>query len=240
MTEIVPAIDLISGRVVRLKQGSFDAQTDYADDPVAIARRYTAAGARRLHVVDLDGARAGRPMQLELAERMAKESGLVTDFGGGVRTFEDVDAVLAAGMAQANIGSAAIRDPQVMRRALGEFGGARIILAADARDGKVAAAGWKDQTELTLEALIERFTGDGLAWVLTTDIARDGMLSGPATELYRGLKARFPKLGLIASGGVARIEDIAALAATGTERAVVGKALLDGHICLEELARNAR
>jgi len=239
MTEIVPAIDLISGRVVRLKQGSFDAQTDYADDPVAIAKRYAAAGARRLHIVDLDGARAGRPMQLDLAQRMAKESGLIADFGGGVRTFEDVDAVLAAGMAQANIGSAAIRDPEMMRRALRQFGGERIILAADARDGKVAAAGWKDQTELTLEALIERFTGDGLAWVLTTDIARDGMLSGPATELYRGLKTTFPKLGLIASGGVARIEDITALAAIGTERAVVGKALLDGHIALKELATHA-
>ena len=239
MTEIVPAIDLIGGRVVRLKQGSFDAQTDYADDPVAIAKRYAAAGARRLHVVDLDGARAGQPLQLELAAQMAHQSGLATDFGGGVRTFTDAALVLAAGIKQVNIGSAAIRDPAMMRQCLSVFGGERIILAADARDGKVAAAGWKDQTELTLESLIERFSGDGLAWVLTTDIARDGMLSGPATELYRGLKQKFPKLGLIASGGIARIEDIAALAATGTERAVVGKALLDGHIALEELARHA-
>ncbi len=239
MTEIVPAIDLIGGRCVRLKQGSFEAQTDYAADPVEIAKSYAAAGAKRLHIVDLDGAREGRPMQLELAAHMANASGLKTDFGGGVRTFTDVGRVLSMGLAQVNLGSAAIRDPEMMRMVLRVFGGERIILAADARDGKVAAAGWRDQTELTLEHLIERFTGDGLSWVLTTDIARDGMLTGPATELYAGLKARFPKLGLIASGGVAKIGDIIALGELGIERAVVGKALLEGHIPLTELARHA-
>jgi len=239
MTEIVPAIDIIGGRCVRLRQGSFDAQTAYDADPVELAVRYATAGAQRLHVVDLDGARAGRPMQLDLAARMAAESGLKTDFGGGVRTLDDAEKVLATGFAQVNVGSAAIREPEMMRECLRAFGGERIILGADARDGRVAAAGWKDQTDLTLEALIERFTEDGLAWVLTTDIARDGMLSGPAIDLYRGLKARFPRLGLIASGGVARIEDITALATVGAERAVVGKALLDGHIGLEELARHA-
>jgi len=240
MTEIVPAIDLIGGRVVRLRQGDFGAQTDYSDDPVTIAKRYAAAGAKRLHVVDLDGARAGRPMQLDLAARMAKESGLTTDFGGGVRTLPEIEQVLDAGIAQVNIGSAAIRNPGLLQAALAVFGGEKMILAADARDGKVAAAGWKDQTDLTLEDLIGDFIDEGLSWVLTTDIARDGMLSGPAIELYRGLKSRFPLLGLIASGGVARIQDIADLNAIGVERAVVGKALLDGHITLEELGGNAR
>ena len=239
MTEIVPAIDIIGGRCVRLRQGNFEAQTDYAADPVDIAESYAAAGAKRLHVVDLDGARAGHVLQLELAARMAKASGLATDFGGGVRTLAEVERVMTAGMAQVNIGSAAIRDPQLMRDALKQFGGERIILAADARDGKVAAAGWKDQTELTLEALIERFIDDGLAWALTTDIARDGMLTGPAIELYRSLKVRFPKLGLIASGGVGNIADIDALTGLGIERAVVGKALLEGRIPLTELARYA-
>ena len=170
---------------------------------------------------------------------MAKASGLITDFGGGVRSMEEIEAVLNAGIAQANIGSAAIRNPGLLQAALALFGGERIILAADARDGKVAAAGWKDQTDLTLEALIGEFIDEGLAWVLTTDIARDGMLSGPAIELYRGLKRHFPGLGLIASGGVANIGDIAALESAGIERVVVGKALLDGHIGLEELARHA-
>ena len=170
---------------------------------------------------------------------MAGESGLATDFGGGVRTLAEVERVLTAGMVQVNIGSAAIRDPQLMRDALKQFGGDRIILAADARDGKVAAAGWKDQTDLTLQDLIERFIDDGLAWVLTTDIARDGMLAGPATELYQTLKTRFPRLGLIASGGVGKIADIEALSALGIERAVVGKALLEGHIPLTELANYA-
>ncbi len=235
MTEIVPAIDLIGGRCVRLSQGDFAAQTDYAADPIELARAYAAAGAKRLHIVDLDGARAGRVMQLELATRMARESGLIADFGGGVRTIDAVENVLAGGMAQVNIGSAAIHDPQLLRDAMKFFGCEKVILGADARDGKVAAAGWKDQTDLTLEALIERFIGDGLQWVLTTDIARDGMLTGPATELYAGLKKRFPKLGLIASGGVSRIGDIIALNQIGVERAVVGKALLEGHIPLTEL-----
>ena len=239
MTAIIPAIDIIGGRCVRLRQGSFEAQTDYAADPVELAQRYAAAGAKRLHVVDLDGARAGRILQLDLAARMAKESGLVTDFGGGVRTLPEVEAVLDAGIAQVNIGSAAIRDPGLMQAVLALFGGERIILAADARNGKVAAAGWQDQTDLTLEDLIGQFFNEGLSWVLTTDIARDGMLTGPAIELYRGLKTSFPGLGVIASGGVANIGDITALDSAGIERAVVGKALLDGHIALEELARHA-
>ena len=239
MTEIVPAIDLIGGKCVRLAQGDFAAQTDYAADPVDLAKAYAAAGAKRLHIVDLDGARAGRVMQLDLATQMARASGLIADFGGGLRTIDAVENVLAGGMAQVNIGSAAIRDPQLLRDAMRFFGPERVILGADARDGKVAAAGWKDQTDLSLEDLIERFIGDGLQWVLTTDIARDGMLTGPATELYAGLKTRFPKLGLIASGGVSGIGDIVALTKLGIERAVVGKALLEGHIPLTELAKNA-
>ncbi len=239
MTEIVPAIDLIGGKCVRLAQGDFAAQTDYAGDPVEMAKAYAAAGAKRLHIVDLDGARAGKVTQLDLATRMARASGLACDFGGGVRTIDAVENVLAGGMAQVNIGSAAIREPQLLRDAMKFFGPERIILTADARDGKVAAAGWKDQTDLSLEDLIQRFMGDGLQWVLTTDIARDGMMTGPAIELYAGLKRRFPKLGLIASGGVARIEDIAALDRLGIERAVVGKALLEGNIPLTELAKNA-
>ena len=240
MTEIVPAIDLIGGRCVRLRQGSFEQQTDYAADPVDLAKAYADAGARRLHIVDLDGAKAGRVMQLDLAVRMAQGSGLIADFGGGVRTFEDARRVIDAGIAQVNIGSAAIRDPDMMRRTLIELRPEHAILAADARDGKVAAAGWKDQTELTLADLIGRFMGDGLAWVLTTDIARDGMMSGPALDLYKDLKAKFPQLGLIASGGVASTADIVALGRLGIERAVVGKALLEGHIPLKELATNAR
>lgn len=239
MTEIIPAIDIIGGKCVRLRQGAFDQQTTYDADPVELAVSYAKAGAKRLHVVDLDGARAGEVTQLDLAARMAKESGLVTDFGGGVRTLAAIEQVLDAGFAQVNIGSAAIRSPGLLQAALAIFGGDKVILAADARDGKVAAAGWKDQTDLTLEALIGDFIDEGLAWVLTTDIARDGMLSGPSIELYRGLKTHFPHLGLIASGGVARIEDVADLDAIGVERVVVGKALLDGHIALEELARHA-
>ncbi len=239
MTEIVPAIDLIGGSCVRLAQGDFAAQTDYAADPVEIAKSYAAAGAKRLHIVDLDGARAGKVLQLDLATRMARGSGLICDFGGGIRTIDAVENVLAGGIAQVNIGSAAIRDPQLLRDAMRFFGPERVILGADARDGKVAAAGWKDQTDLALEDLIERFIGDGLEWVLTTDIARDGMLSGPATDLYAGLKKRFPKLGLIASGGVSRIGDIVALTKLGIERAVVGKALLEGHIPLTELRNYA-
>jgi phosphoribosylformimino-5-aminoimidazole carboxamide ribotide isomerase len=240
MTELVPAIDIMAGRTVRLRQGSFDERTEYEADPVALACRYAEAGAKRLHVVDLDGAKAGRVTQLDLAARMARDSRLEIDFGGGVRSLADVGRVLAAGIAQVNIGSAAIREPALLTAALDEQGPDRIILAADARGGKVAASGWKEQTDVTIEELIGRFVDHGLAWVLTTDIARDGMMTGPALDLYRTLKERFPKLGIIASGGVANASDLDDLAQIGVERAVVGKALLEGQIPLEEIARHAR
>jgi phosphoribosylformimino-5-aminoimidazole carboxamide ribotide isomerase len=230
----------MAGRTVRLRQGSFDRKTEYEADPVALACRYAEAGAKRLHVVDLDGARAGRVTQLDLAARMARDSRLEIDFGGGVRSLADVGRVLAAGIAQVNIGSAAIREPALLTAALDEHGPDRIILAADARDGKVAASGWKEQTDVTIEALIARFVGHGLAWVLTTDIARDGMMTGPALDLYRTLKERFPKLAIIASGGIANASDLDSLAQIGVERAVVGKALLEGQIPIEEIARHAR
>ena len=239
MTELVPAIDIIGGRCVRLRQGSFEARTDYDADPVELARSYARAGARRLHIVDLDGARTGAPRQLALAARMASESGLAVDFGGGVRAMRDAENVLRAGIAQVNIGSAAIRNPLLLEECLARFGGERIILAADARDGKVAAAGWAEQTDITLETLIGHFLPSGLAWALVTDIARDGMMTGPSLDLYRRLKAAFPGLELIASGGVSKTGDLADLDALGIERVVVGKALLEGSIPLSEIARHA-
>ncbi len=234
MIEVVPAIDLIGGAVVRLVEGDFARRTDYATDPVTLARDLAKAGFKRLHIVDLDGARAGRVMQAAVVERMVKASGLSVDFGGGVRSRADVDAVLATGVAQVNIGSAAIRAPEFMQACLEHYGPDAIILAADARDGRVAAAGWKDQTDVTLTGIIEQFRAHGLIWALVTDIARDGTLSGPSLDLYAGLMMQFPSLKLIASGGVGDISDVAALNELGCRRVVVGKALLEGRISKAE------
>jgi phosphoribosylformimino-5-aminoimidazole carboxamide ribotide isomerase len=240
MIEVVPAIDIIGGAVVRLSEGDFARRTDYATDPVELAKHYAAAGFRRLHLVDLDGARAGHIVHAGLLRRIVDASGLAVDFGGGVRSRADVAAALAAGAVQVNIGSAAISDPEMVVACLAEHGADAIILGADARDGLVAAHGWREQTALTLDALIERFTPFGLSWALVTDIGRDGMLSGPAVDLYARLTAAFPKVGFIGSGGVASMDDIRALDAIGVPRVVVGKALLEGRISAQEAVAYAR
>lgn len=239
MIQVVPAIDIIDGRCVRLREGRFDAATDYALAPVDVAKRYRDAGLKRVHVVDLDGARAGHLVHVDLLARIVRESGLAVDVGGGLRSMADIDTAFAAGAAEVNIGSAAIRDPGLLLAALGRYGADRIILAADVRNGKIATHGWQDQTAIDIIDVIERFLSAGLHWVMCTDIARDGMLGGPSLELYRGLLARFPGIGLIASGGVAGLADIAALDDLHMPRTVIGKALFEGRIKLEEIAAYA-
>lgn len=235
MIEAVPAIDIIAGRAVRLKEGRFDSTTDYGLDPLDVARRYRDAGLKRVHVVDLDGAKAGHIVHGDLVERIAAESGLAVDFGGGLRTIEAIEQAFALGIAQVNLGSAAIRDPDLIGRTIDRFGADRVILAADVRDSKIATHGWQSQTDIGIADLIARLLPAGLHWVMCTDIAKDGMLAGPAVELYRKLTAEFPQIGLIASGGVSSIADVAALDGLGLPRVVIGKALFEGHVSLEEL-----
>lgn len=236
----VPAIDIIDGRCVRLREGRFDAATHYDLDPIEVAERYRDAGCTHVHVVDLDGARAGRAVHLPLLKRIRDRSGLAVDYGGGLRSMTDLAAAIEAGADQVNIGSAAIRTPELLHQAIETFGAERVILAADVRDGRIATHGWQAQTPHDVTDVIAGFLPAGLRWVMCTDIARDGMLQGPAVELYRRLIQRFPDLSLIASGGVATLADLTALDELGLPRVVVGKALFEGRISLEEIVGHAR
>lgn len=236
MIEIIPAIDLIDGRCVRLTQGDYGRQTTYSATPEDMARRFADIGIRRLHLVDLDGAKAGYPCNLRVLERIAGLGIIDVEWGGGIKSCEGLDAVLTAGAGHAIIGSLAVRNPELMEEWLGEFGGERIILGADLRDGKVAVGGWLEDSPLTADDLMKRFIPCGLKETITTDISRDGMLSGPATELYVGLQERYPEVVFTVSGGISSMDDILELDRLGLPRVIVGKAIYEGRISLPDIA----
>lgn len=230
--ELIPAIDLRGGRVVRLRQGDFAQATFYDQDPIALARRFALGGFRRLHVVDLDGAEAGKPRQLRLIEGIVAAFGGEVQLGGGLRDAADLEAAFASGVARVVVGSAALADPDRFAGWMLRFGGERLVLALDALEEagcfRVRVAGWREDGGLELFAALTRFEALGVHRVLCTDIARDGMLAGPNLALYEAIRAAFPRLSLIASGGIRSVSDLAALAASGVEAAVAGRALLEG------------
>lgn len=234
--EVIPAIDIIGGQCVRLTEGDFSRQTTYAEDPLEVAKGFAAAGLRRLHLVDLDGARQGKPVNLPVLERIAAATPLVIDYGGGIRTDDDLQRVFDAGAAQATVGSIALRSPERLEGWLGVHGPQRFLLGADVREGYIAIAGWMEQTEVCILDFLDRWTSKGLGEVFCTDVGCDGRLEGPSLDLYRKIRAAFPSLRLIASGGVARYEDLIALQDIGCSAAIVGKALYEGRISLEALA----
>ena len=205
--EIIPAMDLIDGACVRLAQGDYDRRTTYGRDPLDTALRFEAAGLRRLHMVDLDGARAQRPANLKVLERIAARTRLEIQYGGGIKSRTALCDVFSAGARRAVCGSVAVREPDCLAAWLAEFGGERLILGADLRDGRIAIAGWLEETPLGAAELIGRFRKQGLQQVICTDIARDGMLCGPATSFYAALQAEFPDVEITVSGGIATIRD---------------------------------
>lgn len=235
MIEIIPAIDLISGRCVRLSQGRYGSEKVYDGKPEEIARRYADAGIRRLHIVDLDGAKNASPKNLAVVEKIAGSVPLEIEFGGGLKTAEAVASVFDAGAAYAICGSLAVTGPDLFREILKKYGAGRIVLGADVRDGKVATHGWLQISGLCVEDLIDMYAGAGLRRVICTDISRDGMFAGPAVEMYSYLQGKYPEVDIIASGGVSSVEDIAGLEKTGIRGAVVGKAIYEGRISLPEL-----
>jgi len=242
--KIIPAIDLRDGRVVRLEQGDFARTRHFDHDAAALARRYAEAGAAWLHVVDLDGARAGKPMQAELLAQIAA-SGIRVQAGGGVRSRDDVETLLAAGVARVVVGSVAVREPATFSEWLSSFGAERLCLALDLRRGedgrwRSALDAWQSQSDTDCAELLDGFADASLRHVLSTDIARDGMGEGPNLALYRELAARWPQSEWIASGGVRDRRDVDALAATGVAACVAGTALLDGTLALEEIGRCSR
>jgi len=220
---------------VRLRQGDFGQVTHYDDSPLAIAQRYEAAGLTRLHVVDLDGAKTGEMRQISLLQQLSRETDLQMDYGGGIRSQEDVAALLSAGASAVNIGSLAVRQPSRMEEILSQYGGDQIYLSMDLRGGRIASHGWTRTEDLSVKQLLDRLLAVGLRWLVCTDIARDGMMSGPNTELYARLKQDYPELRIVASGGVHSEQDLVDLRGAGCDAVIIGKALLDGTLSLEKI-----
>ena len=234
MIEMIPATDLIGGRCVRLTQGDYTSRKTYYRDPLEAALRFEEAGARRLHMVDLDGAKAAEPQNLAVLERIAAKTSLEVQYGGGIKSRAALRSVFDAGARRAVCGSVAVREPELFARWIAEFGPERLILGADVRDGVVAIQGWTERSERTAPELIETFLPAGLRHVLCTDISRDGMLCGPAVALYADLQRRFPQVEITVSGGVSSPDDIARLEREGLRSVIVGKALYEGRITLEK------
>ena len=234
---VIPAIDLMGGQVVRLKKGDFATQTVYSADPAEVARRFGAAGAKRIHVVDLDGARAGRPVN-GAAVRAIAAAGVPIEVGGGLRRIEDVEAVLALGAAFAVLGTAAVQRLELVRSACARFPG-QVVCGIDAKDGEVAIAGWEEGTGLPVAEVARRVKEAGVTLVEYTDVARDGMFTGVDAEGAARL-AREAGVEVVASGGVATLEDIRACRAAGLAGVIVGKALYEGRIDLGEAIRISR
>jgi phosphoribosylformimino-5-aminoimidazole carboxamide ribotide isomerase len=240
MIEIIPAIDIIEAKCVRLTYGDFSRKTVYSDDPLEIAKRFESIGLRRLHMVDLEGAKRGNPANLAVLERIAAGTSLTIDFGGGVKTETDLQSIFAAGAAIANIGSLAVKEPDTFVEWLDKFGRDRILLGADCRNEKIAVNGWQTDTEVSVFDFLERMNSRGVRSAFVTDIGRDGAMSGPSVGIYERIMAELPALELIASGGVSSIRDVEELDRIGCRGVIVGKAIYEGRITEEELARYAR
>ena len=235
MIEIIPAIDIINGECVRLSQGDYSRQTTYAATPSEMARRYADVGVKRLHLVDLDGAKAGSPQNLDTLRKIAAEKLLKIEWGGGIKNREGLEAVLNAGADYAIIGSLAVKQPELLEQWLKEFGGERIILGADVRNGKVSVNGWMEDSALSIEDVIDRFLPFGLKEVICTDISKDGMLQGPSSQLYVDLAGKYPDIIFTVSGGISSMKDIRNLYRLNLPRVIVGKAIYENHISLEEI-----
>jgi phosphoribosylformimino-5-aminoimidazole carboxamide ribotide isomerase len=233
---IIPAIDIIDGKCVRLSQGDYAQKTVYNESPLEVAKAFEAAGIRHLHLVDLDGAKARRIVNRAVLEAIASQTSLQVDFGGGISTEEQVRIALDAGAVQVTCGSIAAKSPETFLEWLEIFGTGKLILGADAKDRKIAVAGWQEATESDLVGFVQNYQSKGVGYCICTDISKDGMLQGPAFDLYKEILDACPGLNLIASGGVTTIEDIDQLALDGLEGAIVGKAIYEGRITLAQLA----
>ncbi len=235
MIRILPAIDLIGGRCVRLTRGDYGQQKVYDGSPADVARSYADCGVERIHLVDLDGAKAGAPRNLATLEAIASAVDCELEWGGGIADDAALQAVLNAGATHAIVGSVAARKPELFGRWLTQYG-PRMILGADVRDGRIAVSGWQESVPLGIDELVARFLPLGLQGCIVTEISRDGMLQGPAQDLYVRLQAAFPAVDFTVSGGISGMQDIRALDALGLRRVIVGKALYEHRITLKDIA----
>ena len=237
MIEIIPAIDMIDGKCVRLSQGDYNSKKVYNENPVEVAKEFEANGIRRLHVVDLDGAASHHVVNYRTLDKIASSTSLIIDFGGGIKSDEDMVIAFDNGAQMVTVGSVAVKEPALFEKWLHQYGPEKIILGADAKDGRIAVNGWKEDSELKLDDFLTTNIDNGIYKVLCTDISRDGMLEGPAIELYKDIMKKHPTLHLIASGGVSSIDDICRLDEAEIPAVVFGKALYEGRITLKDLIR---
>lgn len=232
---IIPAIDLIDGQCVRLSQGDYEQKKQYHVSPEDMVKDYVAHGLHRIHVVDLDGAKASSPQNLSILRQLSAIEGAEIEWGGGIKSDEALQSVFEAGAKYAVVGSIAAKEPMLFQRWLETYGGERMVLGADVRDGRVSINGWTEDTCMTIDDLIDRFLPHGLTQVICTDISCDGMLQGPADALYVRLHQIYPSLKITVSGGISSLEDIHRLQRAGLDRVIVGKAIYEGRIKLDEL-----
>lgn len=235
MITIIPAIDIIDGKCVRLSRGEFDTQKVYERNPLEVAKRFEDYGIRRLHLVDLDGARARRIVNRKILEAIATKTALVVDFGGGVQTEDDLRIAFESGAAMITAGSIAVKEPDKVKDWLRRYGARKIILGADVKQRRIAVHGWQEESDRDLFRFLEEYLGMGITQTICTDVERDGMLAGPAFELYGEIQSAFPGLQLIASGGVGDIADIIRLNNDGINGVIIGKAIYEGRIQLAQL-----
>jgi phosphoribosylformimino-5-aminoimidazole carboxamide ribotide isomerase len=237
--EIIPAIDIIDGKCVRLTQGDYAQKKIYNEHPLEVAAAFEGAGLRRLHLVDLDGAKAGAVKNWKVLETLAGKTGMVIDFGGGIKTAKDVEIVHNSGAAFATVGSIAVKDGPLFVSWLQEYGADRFLLGADVKDEKIAVGGWLETTDRWIYDFIQEYMEKGVRRLFCTDVSKDGLLEGPSLELYQNITGKFPDLHFIASGGVSGMDDVYQLEDIGCKGVIIGKAIYEGRITLKELSKKA-
>ncbi|MBI4931056.1 MAG: 1-(5-phosphoribosyl)-5-[(5-phosphoribosylamino)methylideneamino]imidazole-4-carboxamide isomerase [Bacteroidetes bacterium] len=235
MIEIIPAIDIIEGKCVRLSQGDYSQKKIYNESPLEVAKQFEDAGIKRLHLVDLDGAKKGTIVNQKVLENIASKTKLVIDFGGGIKTDVDITSVYNAGASIATIGSIAIKNPTLFFMWVKKYGSEKILLGADVKNEKIVVSGWTEQTEISVINFINTNSEKGVKNIFCTDISKDGMMQGASIELYKKIKEEVPTINLIASGGVSSIENIEAVRQAGCSGAIIGKAIYEGTIILSDL-----
>jgi phosphoribosylformimino-5-aminoimidazole carboxamide ribotide isomerase len=233
---IIPAIDLIGGKCVRLSQGDYSSKKEYHEDPLEMAKRFEGVGIERLHLVDLDGAKAKKIIHVDVLERICSGTNLKVDFGGGIQADEEIEKAFSLGAKQVTGGSIAVKNPVLFDEWIIKYGSEKIILGADAKNKMIAVGGWEETTSVELIPFIKSYFKKGIHYVICTDVAKDGLLQGPSVELYQEILQEIPELKLIASGGVSSVKDLEDLEKIGVYGVIVGKAYYEGRVTLEELA----
>ncbi|HWI91465.1 MAG TPA: 1-(5-phosphoribosyl)-5-[(5-phosphoribosylamino)methylideneamino]imidazole-4-carboxamide isomerase [Flavisolibacter sp.] len=235
--EIIPAIDIIDGKCVRLTHGDYSQKKIYNEHPLEVAKEFEDAGIRRLHLVDLDGAKAGAVKNWKVLETIAAKTSSIVDFGGGIKSEKDVQIIFDSGAALATIGSIAVKDEKTFSDWLAKFGEDKFLLGADVKKEKITVGGWTEETEIWIYDFLQKYIDKGMKRIFCTDVSKDGALEGPSTELYKTIIEKFPELHFIASGGVSSVDDVYQLQEIGCKGVIIGKAIYEGRIQLNELKK---